>query len=264
MKKIIATLILTTLSTIFILAQTSNTTSVQEQDCYNFLDKCVKECNGGLVSTSNFHQLYASFNYDGYTALTDEKMHDERDVQIFKTTDIQWQHLINVNINELTFQYSCICIDFANGFPPNSFWKRSTHFNKDNFDTSDIKLNKFPYDNLYQNHKQGRFSIVVKKEQAKKCVDMINRLHTLAQSKSSTASSQQLKKQEKFNGEYLHTWYTDSNGIIQGRYEIKDRNGNLISYGDYKDNVKIGKWVEDGKIKMYEEVSNDCWCRGYH
>ena len=237
----------------------------EELECYNFLDASVKKCNGTLVSQKNFHQLSASFSSKGYAALTDEKTHSDEDVNIHKTIKIKWEHLTNVNITKMTFQYSCICVQFADGFSPISFWSRNTGFNKESIiDPIEVDAINWPYDNYYQNKSRGGFSFVVKTEDASNCVEMIYKLFELSKKKNTNSLPKKLEKHEEWNGGYLSTWYTDEKGIKQGNYELKNSEGKLISYGEYKDNVKVGNWVEYENPKTYKQVKNECICGGYH
>ncbi len=244
-------------------SQTTNKNDENSQ-YYSILDKCVKECNGMLVSIKNVHQLSASFTSRGYAALTDEKIHSEADMQLHKVVNIKWDHVVNLKISTLTFQYSCICIEFAEGFSPTVFWNRTTNYSiKSIQDPMDIDPKDLPYDNYFNDKKKGRFSIVVKKEQANKCIEAINHLISNSKEKNSNLTTE-LTRNEKWSGEYLEIWHTDSTGIKQGRYEMRDITGKLISYGDYKDNVKVGKWLINGITNIYGGIGNQCSCSGYH
>ncbi len=242
--------------------------SQKERDNYSFIDKCVKECNQKLVSTRNAYQLSASFSPRGYAAKVKEIFYSENDINVFKTTDIQWGHLTDININDLTFQYSCICMDFATGFEPKYFWARSSS----GFDF-DSKQDPFDIDideatcrciNYYKMGTRKGFSIVVRKEQAQKCYEMLKELCSIAKSKSNNAEANILNEFESWEGNNLIKWHTDSRGIKQGSYEVRDRSGKITTLGEYKDNEKVGKWIERGLPFSYGGIGMNCTCQGHH
>ena len=262
-------------------------------DYYKFLDKCVKECNGGLVSTRNFRQIKASFSSLGYAALNDDEHLplEAVDFYLHKTTNINWEHVTSININKMTFEYSCICIEFAEGFSPISnyvgiakpnftYFKIGSNADMSNgsyriggdiikvldgkvidikseteyFDPIELDIsNRYP--NLYYTKEQrmrGGFSFVIKTERANECLKTLQLLVNSFREMKSNSQVGPLTKHEEFSSDgYLTTKYTDNSGIKQGRFEIKDPTGALYMYGNYKDNRKVGKWHEYGIDRDY-------------
>lgn len=280
-----------------------------EDKCYELLNNSVKDCNGGLVSTRNFHQINASFSPLGYAALNDDEhlSYQGVDFYLHKTNNIKFQHVISINVNKMTFEYSCICVEFAEGFSPNSYYvgiqKPKLVFykigDKVNFSNGTYNVGKSEiievedgqvvkveseteyFDPIYletenrwpivyyaseQMH-QGGFSFVVKSERAQDCIKAITQLVSLAREKNANNQKESLIRHEEYNGNSLYVWFTDSSGIKQGRYEIKDENGVLICYGNYIDNRKVGNWLEwPGRYKDYGPngiITNECSCQGY-
>jgi hypothetical protein len=180
----------------------TSSVSPEEKKCIDFIDMCMKECNGGLISKRNFHQLSASFTGTDIWAVRDDGERQGKK------------------------EYSSICIAFIDGYGPNVFTELTSNGNS-------------------THGKDVTFNIVVKKERAKACRDMIYRLNELAESKLPVPSIKLAKKEEWVaDGLLLATYFVDENGLKQGRYEGRDRTGKLVMYGSYKDNAKIGQWTD--------------------
>lgn len=242
-------------------------------ECFSFLDRCVKECNGMIVSTNNIKQLTASFTNNGYSAVTVEIVDaGGRKKVLYETEDIQWGHLTCVNSADLTFQYSCICIQFAEGFYPSRKVHKSGASSIEDRDPYASFKNEEVYSESVE-HESKKFSIIVKKENAAKCVETIRRLYSIGKRNYSSLSPSDLTKNEEWQGyssaPLLYTFYTDKMGVKQGLYEVKDKQGIVMVSGNFRDNVKVGTWItrdEGGSISkiVYTGVDDECFCHRYH
>jgi hypothetical protein len=45
---------------------------------------------------------------------------------------------------------------------------------------------------------------------------------------------------------------------------VVNREGKIITLGEYKDNEKIGNWLERGKQISYGTIGENCSCQGHH
>jgi hypothetical protein len=239
-----------------------------KSQCFEMMDKIVKECNGKKMTSDNHTQFYGSFTSEGYAILTDKIMYDKEDVTLYLYKEIQWDALISVNTRQLNFQYSGVCLKFSQGYYP-YFQVCRTKFsyiknkieNITNYQNPiKIKINDFPYkyiQNPYES--QNGFTLYVRNQDAQKLVELIKRVSLLERSKTNNFQNN-LTSKEKWNGDNLIKWNEDENGNLQGKYEIYNREGKLITYGNYRNNVRDGKWTVDGKPKNYNPINDNCMC----
>lgn len=225
--------------------------SIEEKNCYYFVDKCVKECNNQMVNTNNFQQLTSSFTKKGYAVLSAKGT-------LYQSINFKWGHLTSVNIQKLTFEYSAICLTFAEAYEPRSYYSKFYPAMLlpleaiSNLEPIDINPNDGPFlDPIGTN---GCYGIIVKNEKAEECLKMILKINDFHKNKNQSVDINTLIKYEKWENYYLYTYYKDSNGIKQGPYVIKDREGKILVSGNYKDNVKIGEWYDNGKKIILGEI----------
>ena len=236
-----------------------------KEQCFEILDKMVKDCNGKKMSSKNYIQYKSSFTPEGYAFLTDEKRYSQDDIIFYVYRNIQWETLLSVNTRQLNFQYSCICVDFPNGYYPYHQVARTTlHSNREILNNDNpIKLNEdlFPYEYIENPYKSNHgFTIYVKNQDANKFVELIKRISLIEREKNKNMVVKLNSKEKWGSNGHLIKWNEDSKGNFQGRYEEYDNNGKLLTFGNFRNNVRDGKWVVDGITKVYPLFLNDCMC----
>jgi antitoxin component YwqK of YwqJK toxin-antitoxin module len=259
----------------------------EEIDIYTYLDKCVKSCNKGLVSTRNYIQLAASFTPVGYSAVTSEKVVGDFESQMYTTIDIPFGHIVRVLKSEITPQFSSICVTFVRGFSPHFRWSRVTSENNQIFSNDILRHLSIGGFKMRADVESAELHFTVSVYDVASCIQKILRLNEIARERNSAQAIDRNKptpkRIEKYDGPcpvpvkiqnydwpYLHTYYEDARGILNGPYEIKNKNGKIIIRGQFKDNVEVGIWTigyesEDyGDGRIFRDCGGwQCHCSGY-
>lgn len=237
-----------------------------KEQCFELMDEMVKSCNGKNMTDKNYTQFQASFTADGYAVLTDYKILDERDLSLIVCRNIKWETLYSVSTNELNFQYSCVCLKFPKGFYCYRQIARTTDSDfgakiLNNKNPITLNENDFAYKMIQNPYSNGdNFTINLKKQDVNKFVELVKRVSIIEREKYKNMK-QNLISKEKWNGSILIKWHEDLDGNRQGRYEEYDIKGNLVTYGNYRNNVREMKWVINGVVKDFPIFSKEsCFC----
>jgi hypothetical protein len=262
---------------------------LNREQCFIILDKMVKANNGKQMTAKNFVQYQASFTSDGFGIITDEKIGFPIGLKLFVTKLIKWGALQSININKLNFKHSCICLKFPEGFYPyfqmyglekvscsgqiaNGDFKAeykllecSKKLKNDilnNPNPSSVNENMISADSKEIRNPFNSRSlmwIIVNNEDAFKFVEVIKRLSIIEREKTKNTKLNLISK-ESWNRDILRKWHEDSEGIFQGRFEEYNSEGKLVTFGEYNNNVKVGKWVINGVVKIFPLFSDNCSC----
>lgn len=239
---------------------------LNKEQCFLLLDKMVKDCNGKNMTSKNYTQFQGSFTSDGYAILTDYKIHDDRDLTLVVCRNIKWETLYSISTNQLNFQYSCVCLKFPPGYYCYRQIARTTDSefsNKILNNKNPITLNEkeFGYRVIQNPYNAGdNFTINLKNQDVNKFVELIKRVSIIEREKEKNIK-QNLIYKEKWNGNILIKWHEDSDGNQQGRYEEYNDKGNLVTYGNYRNNIKEDKWVINGVEKNFPTfIAESCFC----
>ncbi len=255
-----------------------------KEQCFELLDRMVKVNNGVQMTSKNFTQYQASFNSDGFGLITDEPLGFPIGRRLVVTKLIKWYALQSININKLNFKHSCVCLKFPEGFYAYSqvtglenvrcagqiangdriaseynLFECSKKLKNDilnNPNPSSINLNNIGSDSRGP---RSFFKIIVNNEDAVKFVELIKRISLIEREETKNIKLNLISK-ESWNQDILRKWHVDNEGIFQGRYEEYNSEGKLVTFGDYKNNLKVGKWVIKGLVKVYPAFSDDCQC----
>lgn len=260
-----------------------------KEQCFELLDKMVKANNGVKMTSKNFTQYQASFNSEGFGIITDEEMGFPLGRKLFLTKSIKWEGLQSINISKLNFKHSCICLKFTEGFysyfqvvgiekvrcsgqiangdriAEYELLQCSKNLKQEilnNPNPSYINENKISKESkLVRNPFDSRSSmeIIVNNVDANKFVELIKRISVIEREEPKVTKSSLISK-EKWNGDILIKWHEDNEGIFQGRYEEYSSEGKLVTFGDYKNNLRVGKWVVKGVVKIYQMFNENCTC----
>lgn len=262
-----------------------------KEQCFTILDKMIKANNGKQMTAKNFIQYQASFTSNGIGLITDEPMGQAKGQKWIITRQINWDALESIKANKINFKHSCICLKFPEGFQ--AYYqvvvldylkcKYKGETNNGGMDNDYISrrcgeqlknkmLNNPDPTILYENEIDDNYkkvyrpfnsksiiSIIVNNEDADKFVEVIKRISIIEREKSRNTKLNLISK-EKWFDDILAKWYEDSDGVMQGRYEQFDSSGKLVTFGEYKNNVKVGKWVIKGVVKIFPLFSDNCSC----
>lgn len=264
---------------------------LNKEQCFEILDKMVKKLNGKQLTAKNFIQYQASFTSNGIGLITDEPIGQAKGQKWIITRQINWDALESIKANKINFKHSCICLKFPEGFQAycqvvvleGLKCKYNGETNNGGMDNDYISrrcgeqlknkmlsnpdptiLYENEIDDIYKKiyrpfNSQSLISIIVNNEDADKFVEVIKRISIIEREKSRNTKLNLISK-EKWYDDILAKWFEDSNGVMQGRYEQFDSSGKLVTFGEYKNNVKVGKWVFKGVVKIFPLFSDNCSC----
>lgn len=252
---------------------------LNKQQCFELLDRMVKANNGKLLP-NNYTQFKASFTSQGIGLISGDGLYENS--KLYLTRGLKWDAIKAVNASKLNFKHSCVCIDFSDGFSAfyniidleylkcsgqfENGWDGERELSECSRKLKNDILNNPNLSNIDENQikfvdkgKRGKISIIVNNEDADKFVDIIKRISIISIEEKNNIQQNLISKEKWIQGKLIK-WHEDSEGNYQGRYEVINYDGKLVTYGNYRNNMKIGKWVIEGVVRMFTLFNQNCSC----